>query len=273
MKKKIKALLSLLDLSPYRTDLFLFGFQRCFDESHLVSNFLLKKLDSGVVIDVGVAWGTVSAPFLDKGWTVFGFEPDLDSKKRAAIANLLENYSHFYCSYNAVSDKGGKTLSFYVSAESAGISSLHNFKNHKLSHTVTTIRLSDFLREKNINQVDFLKIDTEGHDLFVLKGFPFDKVQPAIVIVEFDDFKTKPLGYSYKDIGDLLRQNGYFVYLSEWFPIKKYGTKHKFRCLRKYPAELVDSRDWGNFIAVTPCFFENFEKYLLEHSIRKYYVE
>ena len=109
------------------------------------------------------------------------------------------------------------------------------FKNHQFYHTVTTILLSYFLKEKNVEKVIFLKVDTEGHDRFVLKGFLFETILPNIVVAEFDDFKTKALGYSNKDIGDLLCKYGYSVYLSEWFPLKQYGSGHKFRRLIKYP--------------------------------------
>lgn len=271
MKQQIKTILTNLGLPPSKIKRTIFGFQRYFDENELVSDFLLKKINNGVAIDVGVAWGLVSAPLLNKGWTVFGFEPDPDPRKKQAIAELLKNYCNFYWSEKAVSDKTGEKLSFYVSDESAGISSLHNFKNHKFSHTVTTINLSDFLKEKNVEKIDFLKIDTEGHDLFVLKGFPFDTILPKIVVAEFDDFKTKALGYSYKDIGDLLCKYGYSVYLSEWFPLKQYGSGHKFRRLIKYPSDLLDSKAWGNFIAVKSYLSNEFEEYIIKHPVHKYY--
>ena len=60
MKKQIKTILTSLGLPPSKIRRTLFGFQRYFDENELVSDFLLKKLDNGVAIDVGVAWGSVS---------------------------------------------------------------------------------------------------------------------------------------------------------------------------------------------------------------------
>ncbi|KOR27419.1 hypothetical protein TI05_19065, partial [Achromatium sp. WMS3] len=85
------------------------------------------------------------------------------------------------------------------------------------------------------------------------------------------DFKTKALGYSYKDIGDLLCKYGYSVYLSEWFPLKQYGSGHKFRRLIKYPSDLLDSKAWGNFIAVKSDLSNEFEEYIIKHPAHKYY--
>jgi hypothetical protein len=45
--------------------------------------------------------------------------------------------------------------------------------------------------------VDFLKIDTESHDLFVHQGYPWECGKPAVIECEFEDAKTVPLGYTF----------------------------------------------------------------------------
>ncbi|MGA9406432.1 MAG: hypothetical protein WBW71_04790, partial [Bacteroidota bacterium] len=110
----------------------------------------------------------------------------------------------------------------------------------------------------------------EGHDLFVLRGFPFADIRPKIIIAEFDNKKTETIGYTHRDIGDLLYSLNYRVYLSEWFPIEKYGSLHKFRRLSLYPTPLLDSIAWGNFIAIDKNDSGNFDKYLSLHPVRKY---
>lgn len=270
MKKILKRILVLLNINPEKVKQLFFGFESYFDESALIIEFFAKQSKIGVAIDVGVAMGSVSRPLLDNGWLVFGFEPDQDNRKVVAIKQLLK-YPNFKCSSQAVSNKSGEKLDFYTSDESMGISSLHNFKNHKLSHQVTTVTLADFLAEQALEKINFLKIDTEGHDLFVLQGFPFEQHLPEVIVIEFDDFKTKPLGYDYKDIGDLLIDKGYCVYLSEWHPIKQYGTRHKFRRLVRYPNTLINSKDWGNFIAIKPELLDQFEGFISRHQVIKYY--
>jgi hypothetical protein len=39
------------------------------------------------------------------------------------------------------------------------------------------------MASKAINKIDFLKIDTEGHDFFVLQGFDWDShLHPDVII-------------------------------------------------------------------------------------------
>ena len=64
-------------------------------------------------------------------------------------------------------------MPFFTSGVSSGISGLSSFHpSHKESQRADLATLSDFISKEDIAQVDFLKIDTEGFDLFVLQGFP-----------------------------------------------------------------------------------------------------
>ena len=44
-------------------------------------------------------------------------------------------------------------------------------------------------------------------------------------------------------------ERGYSVLLSEWHPIERYGIRHSWRRLRRYPTE-ISEHAWGNFIAL-----------------------
>ena len=101
----------------------------------------------------------------------------------------------------------------------------------------------------NLKNVDFLKIDTEGYDLMVLKGFPFDTIKPKVILTEFENSKTIPLGYNFNDLANYLVDNHYFVAVSEWYPVVRYGGNHKFRGITFYPCDLIDENATGNLIA------------------------
>jgi hypothetical protein len=110
------------------------------------------------------------------------------------------------------------------------------------------------MKSKNINHVNFLKIDTEGHDYFVLQSYPWDLDKPDVIKCEFEDLKTEiKLNYTWKDMAEYLYKLGYKIIISEWYPIVRYGTTHKWRGLKNYPCELDDKNAWGNFI----CFLDN----------------
>src|SRR5690606_12512035 len=107
----------------------------------------------------------------------------------------------------------------------------------------------EVVRAQGLKHVDFLKIDVEGFDFNVLKGVPWDALKPDVIEAEFEDAKTVRLGYAYRDLCDYLVARGYTVYLSEWYPIERYGALHDWRRVVKYPAEIAPEA-WGNLL----CF-------------------
>lgn len=217
------------------------------DEAKLVAEFLAEGI-SGIMIDVGAHHGSALAPFLDRGWRVYAFEPDPDNRKR-----LLARYGHnplLSVDSRAVSDKADQSVAFYSSSESTGISTLTPFRDtHQKVCQVCTTRLLDFCRDNEIKHVDFLKTDTEGYDFMVLKGFPWETVRPSAIQCEFEDRKTLPLGYNFHDMARFLMDKGYTVFVSEWHPVIRYGIRHDWRRLVPYPCQLVSPDAWGNLIA------------------------
>lgn len=217
------------------------------DETKIVASYSAQSAP-GFMIDVGAHHGSAFMPFHKAGWTVHGFEPD--PKNRGYLEERYTKLDRFELDSRAVSDVDGNIVPFYVSEESTGISGLSAFREtHEKVCDVETVTLKTYMQSKNIEKVDFLKIDTEGFDLMVLKGFPWDSVQPEFVECEFEDNKTKPLGYEFDDIASFLVDRGYHVFVSEWHPIVRYGIKHQWRGLFKYPGHLQSDQAWGNLLA------------------------
>jgi FkbM family methyltransferase len=220
-------------------------------------DLIIKYLDllgknNGVLIDVGAHSGQFMDSFLTDDWVINAFEPDPDPDKVKELTLLSELDNVFYFK-KACSNKSGEILPFYASTESSGISSLHAFHpTHKMIAEVETITLSEFIQSENIETVRVLKIDTEGHDLFVLQGFPWEILKPSIIFCEFEDRKTLDLGYDFKIFGNYLLSKGYRVFVSEWYPVVKYGGNHSWRKIHSYPCELEDPEATGNFICFSP---------------------
>lgn len=234
-------------------------------ESDLIYEFFLKKVvTANCMVDVGAHYGESFLPYEKLGWKVYAFEPDNTNRKRIKRTNSETELFDL-----AISNTDDLELSFYTSEESTGISGLSNFHpSHKLAQTVKTKTLRTFSSERNIAKIDFLKIDTEGYDYFVLQGFDFNTYTPAIILCEFEDTKTLPLGYNYKDLGNYLMSQGYTVYISEWQPIIKYGTAHTWLSINKFPGTLLQNPNgWGNFIAVEKSKVQQFEEILHEYLL------
>jgi FkbM family methyltransferase len=216
------------------------------DESALVASLIDPKgVVSGRLVDVGAHHGSSLSHFLAKGWGIVAFEPDtrhyeyLTSKYGADERVRLDN--------RAVTSSSGEKRTLYVSDESTGVSTLSPFlDSHVEAGAVETVALRDVLDDLHVH---VLKIDTEGLDLSVLEGYPWDTDTPDAIICEFEDRKTRLLGYSTSDLADYLMERGYQVWMSEWHPVIRYGQQHDWHRLVAYPCEPSTPEAWGNFIA------------------------
>ncbi len=117
--------------------------------------------------------------------------------KKDLIKNRPESIIETRCCWN----KSGEFLEFLESDEKE-LSTIEKFsssdnyrKIRKRGHKyiVETVSLEDLLLENSAPEcIDFLSIDTEGSEFFILKDFPFDKYQFKFVVVEhnFGPHKT-----------------------------------------------------------------------------------
>lgn len=219
------------------------------DESQVVARLLAERRGgSHVLLDVGAHFGTVTQYFHQLGWTIHCFEPD--AANRAKLQARFGKAANVTIDPRAVSDKPATGVSFYTSEESTGISGLQAFrKTHKASALVDVTTIDEIARDRGIKHVDFLKIDVEGFDFSVLKGVPWDRLRPDVIECEFEDAKTEGMGHTYRDVCDFLQAKGYAVYISEWHPIVRYGIRHDWRRVVRYPSALAAADAWGNILA------------------------
>ena len=253
MRLKIKSTIGMRNVLKLKSILGIHDFE----EVDLVFE-LFRRHDSKTMtmFDVGAHHGGSLKNFAIDGWRIFAFEPDDNNRK--ILVQACKDFPLVSIDSRAVSDKNMNLVQFYKSDVSTGISGLSGFDpSHEASQTVDTVSLTNFVEEHNISAIDFLKIDTEGFDLMVLKGFPWGILDPNVILCEFEDKKTQPLGYTFYDISDYLIDKGYFVLISEWYPVVRYGVRPTWRCFSLYPCDLVDKKATGNIIAVKdPALFE-----------------
>ncbi|HEX5104367.1 MAG TPA: FkbM family methyltransferase [Pirellulaceae bacterium] len=103
---------------------------------------------------------------------------------------------------------------------------------------VTLTRLDDYCREHNIRQIDFLKIDTEGYELEVLKGGR-DIVEKGTRVIQFE------YGGTYADARITLRM--VFDLLGPAWSFYRIYPDH-LRPIRGYRPRLEDGR-YANYVA------------------------
>jgi FkbM family methyltransferase len=233
------------------------------DEVYFIYKLLSNKVKSGIMIDVGACVGTSSENFAEDGWSIYAFEPDPSNRKN--LVTNFKNFNNVIIEPYAVSNKIEKDVPFYSSNISSGISSLVPFHDsHKELGKIETITLSSYIHKQEIKEVDFLKIDTEGFDLLVLQGIPWKIISPKIIICEYENNKTIPLGYDFYDLAGYLKDNGYHLVISEWYPIVQYGGNHKWRCFHTNPESIIDENSWGNIIGIkNEKWFDEFKHQII----------
>ena len=147
------------------------------DEQFYISLIEKHFGDNNILFDVGARKGEYSEYFLGKIKTKKAYLFDPNDYVLKDLNERFEGNANIILNQLAV-DKENGTKDFYkVSLDSpmGGLSSLH-FREDVFDKVipetieVQTIKLDDYCKENSIDEIDFLKIDTEGNELSCLLG-------------------------------------------------------------------------------------------------------
>jgi FkbM family methyltransferase len=186
------------------------------------------------VVDVGASIGTMTTYFLDTfpACKVYSFEPY--SPSFHIIANIFQNNPRVSVHQLALSDEPGE-VKMYIQ-EDSGYNSLKepvNKPSEKMVGKFEVVKvgiLDEFCAVHNIDRIDFLKIDTEGLDLNVLKGaskmLKARKIKYIYVESTFD--KDNVQNTQFNDLADYLHDYGFKV--RAIYDQSNYGNKSYLTC-------------------------------------------
>jgi len=181
---------------------------------------LIKKItEKGwKIIDVGANIGLYTLTFAkligEKEGIVFAFEPSDEAFFRINQNIKLNNFKNIKLYKLGVSDEIGES-EFYITEDDA-FNSLGKNPMKKIieKRNIPTITLDKFIEDNNLDEINILKIDTEGADYLVLRGATklLDNKNPPIILCEYN--KTTQSGYDYRldDLIDFLELKNYRVY-------------------------------------------------------------
>jgi len=199
-------------------------------EEHFI-DVQLKKLVDGVVFDVGANIGRYSEMILknNKNIRVFAFEPHPKTYSKL-VNNTLET-GIVTLNSGVGAQKGFLTLYDYADEDGSSHASVYKdviekiHKGQAIAHTVSIISLDDFVIQNSIEKVNLLKIDTEGHELEVLKGFQQFIGNNNVDLIHFEFNEMNIISkVSFKDFWDLLPNYDFFRMLPDGLvPIKNYS--------------------------------------------------
>ena len=200
-----------------------------FFQQKKIFNILKKKIKTkAILFDVGAHHGESIENF-KKNFNFFQIHSFEASKENFNVLNrkykdlggseiILNNYG--------LSDKNQEfTLNEFDETSSSTLSRINekskyfqrkfrilgnfNNQNYYKHSTVKLDLLDNYVNEKNINRIDLLKIDTEGHEYFVLKGSlkSLSKIKFIYFEHHYDDMLEK--GYTFSKIHKLLIKNNF----------------------------------------------------------------
>lgn len=141
------------------------------------TNYLKENVPtSGVALDIGANMGAYTFIMADRigdRGQVHAFEPNPVMHGRLT-ANVSRNALKNVTVHKLALENFDGTAEFFLPSEgnaNQGIGSLTSGKETgTVPVTVTVQRLDDFVAAQNISRIDFIKIDTEGHDCQVMLG-------------------------------------------------------------------------------------------------------
>jgi len=173
-----------------------------------------------IIFDVGVRDDLVFHhinPFAD----IHLFEPDIKWAKYLKSELEKLNYAVKVNNFGLGSKEETKELHYrYGSVMKRDIP---RFKDMHESYEIKTRTLDDYCKENKIEDIDYLKIDTEGYDFEVIKGSK--EMLNKIRFIQFEHFPNYYNGESLDDIFNYFK--GWNIYLIGGKPKNYLATKEK----------------------------------------------
>lgn len=173
-----------------------------------------------IVFDIGAHTGewTKLALKINQNIELHCFEPSNYTFKKLISNNLPENVTSN--NFGLSSAKCEKTL--FIFEEGSGINSLYQreglengwgLKPQTRKEPVKLDTLENYCHEKNITEIDLMKVDVEGHELDVFKGGKalFDSAQVKMVQFEYGGCNIDSHVFL-KDIFDFFKDMNYGFY-------------------------------------------------------------
>lgn len=153
----------------------------------------IVKTSSPIMFDVGANKGEFARHILEvwkgKSFQLYAFEP---SQKTFGMLKAAVTESSSVHLINAGLGERPETVELYFDREGSGLASVYprdlsyhhiEFSKHE---TIELTTLDMFCQQENIQAIDFLKLDVEGHELAVLKGGKRMFEEGRIEVVQFE---------------------------------------------------------------------------------------
>lgn len=233
------------------------GFERA--EIFFVGRFLRSGM---TVLDIGAHHGLytlLASKKVGAAGRVAAFEPSPRER-----AQLQRNVKINFCSNvgieaYALGGERAQTDLYVVSGGEDGCNSLRPpiAASSAAPMSVAVRRLDDWMEERKMERVDFIKLDVEGGERDVLRGAEklLEREPRPVILAEVQDLRTGPWGYAAKEIIEHLARRRY-----QWFAMDAEGWLSEL----DVSAEKYD----GNFVACPEERKAEMEAFLAEKGTK-----
>lgn len=178
--------------------------------------------DNGVILDVGANVGHYSVMLRRQkvSLPIYAFEPHPKAFNKLQDAAAMHHFipvrrgAGDKVSQAVIYDYAGNGGSEHASMYKEVITGFRDSEAEELPIDITTI--DDFVAENHISEVALLKIDTEGHELNVLRGamYTIQSRKIKVIQIEFNEMNVISRTF-FKDFIDLLPDYSFYRMLPD----------------------------------------------------------
>ncbi len=174
--------------------------------------FSLMSGDNNVIIDLGanVGYYTLKLSQKNKNCKIIAVEPDPNTFKILSKNCKLNNLENVTLHNIAISEENGNVKLFKSETHSGTSSILSKSDSKNESILIKSLTLDNFLGN-SYKKIDWLKIDVEGSELFVLKGASNTLKITSKIIIELHEEILNQNNQSSKEIIDILTNNNFKI--------------------------------------------------------------
>jgi FkbM family methyltransferase len=187
-----------------------------FWESKSREIFSILSLSSNTVFDIGSYTGVYAlvAAKSNRKLEVNAFEPNPDLFSALEKNLKLNRIRNVKSEQMALDDQPGEAYLYLNHDIHTSIGSLIQSSTAGKKVLVRKTTLDIYCENHSISSIDLMKIDVEGYEINVLKGFDINRYKPDIIILEFIDNSSKEQEFYNNKIQNLINSEIY-KYMSE----------------------------------------------------------
>ncbi len=180
-----------------------------------IRNAVFARLTTGaVVLDIGASVGAWTVPMarrLGTAGCVYAFEPVPANRARLERAVSANSLGNVRISAMALGDGSRQVDMWLRSSQTGADTGTAAIVAAGTGHlTVSMCPLDDWCAEQGLQRLDFIKLDVEGAEFFVLAGAErvLARFRP-LILAEFDEYWISTHGRTAADVTDWARTHDY----------------------------------------------------------------